>query len=122
MLFTGVDLASLYKSNDEVRLRWAVWNQNLIGFAALPYNSVKMALVDKEVCRGDHKEQGIKSDGKKLNPPFQWDRIELNLMGSEMYDPCKSWISKVRLDGRVVCNIFTFIDDKRMTSPDEELM
>ena len=50
MPFTGVDLASLYKSENEVRLRWAVWDQNFMGFAASPYNSIKMALVAKEVC------------------------------------------------------------------------
>jgi hypothetical protein len=38
-----------------------------------------------------------------------------------MYDPCKSWILKVRLVGRMACNIFTFMDDKRVTVPDEEL-
>ncbi len=38
-----------------------------MGFAASPYNSVKMALVAEEVCQGDHKEQGIGLDGKELN-------------------------------------------------------
>jgi hypothetical protein len=67
MPFTGVDLLSLYKSSNKVGLRWAVWDQNLIEFVALPYNSIKMALVAEEVCPGDHKEQGIGSDGKELN-------------------------------------------------------
>jgi hypothetical protein len=37
--FTGVDLASLYNDLDEVGPRWAVWDRNLMGFAASPYNS-----------------------------------------------------------------------------------
>ncbi len=93
MLFTGVDLASLYESNDKVGPCWVVWDQNLMGFAAFPYNSVRMALVAKEVCRGDHTEQGIGLHGKELNL-FQWERIKLNLPRSETYDLCKSWISK----------------------------
>jgi hypothetical protein len=120
MPFTRVDLASLYESDDKVGPRWALWDRNLMGFAASPYNSVKMALVAKEVCQGDHKEQGIGLDGNKLNL-FQWERIELNLPGLETYGPCKSWISKVRSDRRVACNIFTYVDDECVTGPDEEL-
>ncbi len=120
MFFTGVDFSSLYKSNDKVGPRFPVWDQNLMGYAALPYNSVKMVLVAQEVCWGDHKEQGIGSDGKELNL-FQWDRIKLNLPGLETYNLCKSWISKVRSDGRVACNIFTFLDNEHVTGPDEEL-
>jgi hypothetical protein len=50
MPFTGVDLLLLYESKDEVGPRWAVWDRNLMGFAVSPYNSIKMALVAKEVC------------------------------------------------------------------------
>ena len=72
--YTGVDLSSLYKDKDEVGPRWVVWDRNLMGFAASPYNSIKMALVAREVCRGDRHEQGLGADGKKLNP-FQWASI-----------------------------------------------
>ena len=34
---------------------WAVWDRNLMGFAASPYNSIKMVLVAEEVCRGDRR-------------------------------------------------------------------
>jgi hypothetical protein len=50
MPFTGVDLSLLYESKDEVGPRWAVWDRTLMGFAASPYNSIKMALVAEEVC------------------------------------------------------------------------
>ena len=72
--YTGVDLSSLYKNEDEVGLRWPVWDRNRMGFVASPYNSVKMALVADEVCRGDRHEQGLGTDGKELNP-FQWASI-----------------------------------------------
>ncbi len=51
--FTGVDLSSLYGADKEEGLRWAVWDQNLMGFAASPYNLIKMVLAVEEVCRGD---------------------------------------------------------------------
>jgi hypothetical protein len=41
--YRGVDLSSLYENEDEVGPRWAVWDRNLMGFAASPYNSIKMA-------------------------------------------------------------------------------
>ena len=72
--YTGVDLSSLYKDKDEVGPRWAVWDRNLMGFAASPYNSIKMALVAEEVCRGERHAQGLGEDSKELNP-FQWASI-----------------------------------------------
>ena len=60
------------------------------------------------------------SDGKELNP-FQWETVKLNLPGSRDYDPCVLWITKRRKDGRVACNVFTFVDDERVTGPDAEL-
>jgi hypothetical protein len=118
--YTGVDLSSLYESKEDVGPRWAVWDRNLMGFAASPYNSIKMALVAEEVCLGDCHEQGVGADGRELNP-FQWESIHLNLPGSKEYDPCVSWISKLRADGRVACGLFTFVDDERVTGPDQDL-
>ena len=118
--FTGVDLSSLYDSPNDPGPRWAVWDRNLMGFAALPYCSVKMALVVEEVCRGDRHEEGVGADGKELNP-FQWRYVRLNLPGTKDYDPCTSWISKIRGDGRVACDILSFVDDERVVGPDGDL-
>ena len=57
--YTGVDLSTLYDSDEEPGPRWAVWDRNLMGFAASPYSSVKMALVVEEVCRGSRHEEGL---------------------------------------------------------------
>jgi hypothetical protein len=91
-----------------------------MGFAASPYNSIKMALVAEEICRGDRHEQGLGSDGKELNP-FQWDRICLNLPGLKDYDPTKSWILKIKANGRVGCDLFTYVDNEQVTGPDKDL-
>jgi hypothetical protein len=39
-----------------------------MGYGALPHNSIKMALVAKEVCKGNRCESGVGCDGKELNP------------------------------------------------------
>ena len=118
--FTGVDLTPLYAGPEDPGPRLAVWDRNLMGFAASPYNSIKMALVAEEICKGDRFETGIGRDGKELNP-FQWDVITLNLPGSTDYDPRYSWIVKRRKDGQTACDLFTFVDDERVVGPSEEL-
>jgi hypothetical protein len=118
--YTGVDLSSLYQDGDESGPRRAVWDRNLMGFAASPYNSIKTALVTEEICRGNWHEEGIGVDGRELNP-FQRSHTRLNMPGTKEYDPCKSWISKMRTDGRVACNLLSFVDNERLTGPDEKL-
>ncbi len=118
--FTGVNLTLLYDRPEDPEPRMAVWDSNLMGFAVSPYNSIKMALVAKEICRGNHLEMGIRCDGKELNP-FQWEVISLNLPGTKVYDPHFSWIVKRRKDGRIACDLFTFVDDERVVGPTEEL-
>ena len=74
--FTGVDLTSLYAGPKDPGPRMAVWDRNLMGFAASPYNSIK-------ICKGDRFETGVGCNGKELNP-FQWDVITLNLPGTKI--------------------------------------
>jgi hypothetical protein len=91
-----------------------------MGFATLPYNSIKMALVAKEVCKGDRFQTGLGLDGKELNL-FQWESIWLNLPGMPEYDPSTTWISKRRKDGQIACDMFTFVNDEQVVGPTKEL-
>ena len=118
--YTGVDLSCLYASHEDPGPRLALWTRNLMGFAASPYNSIKMALVAEEVCKGNRLETGVGADEKELNP-FQWKTISLNLPGTREYDPRVSWIYKKREDGQMACNVLTFVDDERVVGPTEEL-
>ena len=119
--YTGVDLGPMYEKGDSIGdRRWACWDRNLMGFAASPYNSVKMALIAEEVCKGDRHQTKRGKDNKELNP-FQWKSIRLNLPGTDGYDPTFSWVSKLRVDGRIACDLFTFVDDERLVGPTEEL-
>ncbi len=76
-----------------------------MGFAASLFNSIKMA---------------VGWDGKEINL-FQWKGIHLNLPGTKDYDPCVTWISKRQEDGRIACNVFTFVNNERVFGPDEGL-
>ena len=79
--YTGVDLRPMHKKGEEVRDgRWVFWDRNLMGFAVSPYNSVKMALIAKEVCKGNRHQTGKGVEIKELNP-FQWHSVRSNLPG-----------------------------------------
>ena len=58
--YIGVDLGPMYEKGESVgNRRWACWDRNLMGFAASPYNSIKMVLIAEEVCKGNrHQKKG----------------------------------------------------------------
>ena len=118
--FTGVDLSSIYDKGEPIDPKWAYWDRNLMGFAASPNNSCLMALVIEEIIKGDRTETAVGYDGKELNP-FQWFKVQLNLPGTEGYNPTKTWICKMREDGLFACEMLTFVDDERFAGPTEEL-
>ena len=118
--YTGIDLAPLCASEEEGGPRKGYWDRLTMGLSPSPYNAVKMALVVEEVARGNRRETGVGADGKELNP-FQWDRVRLNLPGLADYDPALAWLSKLRLDGLVACDLLTFVDDERIAAPTREL-
>jgi hypothetical protein len=60
---------------------------------------------------------GDPNDCLKAN---QWKEVRLNLPGVEEYYPSFSWVAKIREDGRVVADLFIYIDDMRPTWPDAE--
>jgi hypothetical protein len=118
--YTGLHLADLFDGTSEedaeilkkAGSEWAHWGRCLMGFKPSPYNSIKTAMVVEEVAKGDrHCERN----------PFQWDHIRLNLPGNANYDPSLSWISKLRKDGLIACDIFTFVDDERLIGATREL-
>ena len=43
--------------------------------------------------------------------------MRLNLPGSEGYDPRLPWVSKVRVDNLVACEVYIYVDDGRITGP-----
>jgi hypothetical protein len=64
---------------------WMCWTCNLMGFKALPYNSVRMYLVTNEIIQGDQ--------NNKCNA-FHCTHLRLNLPGMRNYKPVHAWVSK----------------------------
>ena len=118
--YTGLNLENLFDGTEEeddavlkmAGSQWVHWGRCLMGFKPSPYNAIKTAMVVEEVAKGDrHCERN----------PFQWNHIRLNLPGKVDYDPSLSWISKMRNDGVIACDIFTFVDDERVSGATREL-
>lgn len=112
--YAGVDITQ-FCSEEERRGRrvvWERWNRTLMGFGPSPYTAIREELCGEEIVRGDRR------DPENI---FRWDRIRLNLPGSELYDPLLPWVSKVfseaLKDGatveRIACDFVTFVDDIR---------
>lgn len=83
-----------------------------MGFMPSPWSLIQSALVAEEVIQGERHD--------KLNP-FQWDRVALNPPGPR-YVPTKAWVTKVQKDSALTCDLFTFVDDERITGLSKELM
>lgn len=50
-----------------------------------------------------------------------WERVVLNLPGTAGYEPHMPWIYKIRFDGDMVVEIVIFVDDARISAPNESL-
>jgi hypothetical protein len=82
------------------------------GLKPSPYASVQGVLRAKQMMVGDRRNE---------TNPFQWERVEMNLPGSEEYDPTFPWIANIRKGGRVAADLHQYVDDLRLTAPDKEL-
>ena len=111
--YAGVDVTLINENVNEPaawregRTRsWERWGRNFMGLRDSPYRSMQMMLMAKYVAYGD-----------RLDPlnPFAWEKVILNLPGSEGYDPSFPWVMKVRGDGHLACEVFIYVDDGRIT-------
>jgi hypothetical protein len=87
-----------------------VWKRAAMGLRSSPYQAVQAMSVAEELILGDR---------KKPTNIFRWDRIRLNLPGNATYDPSLPWVSKVRTDEILACDLFVYVDDARVTGPTE---
>jgi hypothetical protein len=71
---------------------WETWQRAAMGLRLSPYQVVQAMGMVEEVIHV------IRGDWKDPNNVFCWDRVMLNLLGSEAYDPNKPWVYKLRLD------------------------
>jgi hypothetical protein len=107
----GVDLSHYFEGEKEGPL-WEAWQRAAMGLRSSPYQCVQAMGIAEEVIRGDP---------ANATNVFRWDRVELNLPGSEAYDPSRPWVAKYRSeDGHLASDLFIFVDDLRPTGPSQE--
>ena len=110
--YCGVDLTKYFpKEVQDNNVLWVRWSRCCMGLKSSPYNCVQGIM---------HLAETILGDPTDTNNPFQWVDVILNLPGSNDYDPGKPWVYKIRLDGKIACDIFIYVDDLRPTGPTEE--
>jgi hypothetical protein len=88
----GVDLSHFFPKEDPQDDKdWETWQCAATGLCSLPYQAVQAMGIAEEVIRGNRKDP---------NSVYQWDTVELNLPGSDGYNPKGPWVHKLRLDDR----------------------
>ena len=110
--FCGVDLSEYFPEHKkENSVLWVRWSRCCMGLKSSPYNCVQGLM---------HLAEQILGDPDDANNPFKWKSVEMNLPGSESYDPSLPWVFKCRVDGMIACDIFIYVDDLRPTGPTKE--
>jgi len=105
--YCGVDVSKLGEQGCN---KWVRWNRTLMGFRSSPYIAVKMFGWTLDMVRGN------KND---LNNPFRWNRIRLNLPGSDGYNPMIPWVCKM-WNNEEASDAKPYVDDIRVHGSTEE--
>ena len=86
------------------------WSRCAMGLKISPYSTVRCMMMAEEVVLGRRDDQ---------NNPFRWDRVTLNYPGRADYDPSMPWVYKVRQDGTLAAEFYSYVDDARNGGPTE---
>ena len=108
--YAGVDVSW---SQAGKALRWERWNRMAMGLVSSPYATTRIFAWAMEIIKGD-----------RFDPanPFAWDKVILNLPGSESYDPSMPRVYKFNsLLGVISADCKTFMDDSRGIGATREL-
>ena len=89
---------------------WERWCRCAMGLKTSPYQAIQGMLWAHEQIMGDPAAE---------SNVFRWDRIVMNLPGSENYDPSRAWVCKVRVDGTLASDVHIYVDDIRITGSSE---
>jgi hypothetical protein len=110
----GVDFTLYYPKElegSDMNVLWERWQRCAMGLRTSPYQAIQGILWAEELIMGDRLDEN-----KNV---FQWNQLQLNLLGSADYDPSKSWVRKLRSDGRLAADLQIYVDDFRTTVPTE---
>lgn len=107
--YAGLDLKEEFPDAQ----RYERWERTLMGLRLSPFICTQSFAWGEEIVRGDLKAE---------KNPFRWDKVVLNLPGSETYDPSMPWVYRWdELNRRLPSFFETYIDDIRSGGASEEL-
>jgi hypothetical protein len=88
----GVDLAEFFGQDGtepgRKQVVWEKWVRAAMGLESSPYQAMQAILVAKEVILGDRLDE---------ENVFRWDKVRMNLPGSEIYDASLPWVDEEAL-------------------------
>lgn len=109
--YVGVDVTEisdlLNKGNEETTAKRTImrWERSLMGLRPSPYNCTRTFAWSEDFIRGDRTD---------ANNRLAWDKVVLNLPGSDDYDPSKPWVCKYDSKRDKMAAFFgTYVDDIR---------
>lgn len=88
------------------------WNRCAMGMMCSPYNATQSFSVSAEVITGDTKD---------TSSPLGWDRVVLNMPGTQGYNPCMPWCYRWNSSRGELPGFFaTYVDDIRTGGQSED--
>lgn len=115
--YAGVDVTSLgrrelndkgelvYVHQDLIHRIWERWERTCMGLKSSPYVCTQTFGWCEDAIRGNRMDE---------KNPLNWDRVILNLPGSDGYDPSKPWVHRIcKATGRLASFFGVYIDDCR---------
>jgi hypothetical protein len=108
--YAGVDVTLIGdllrdKSPEEKKVILMRWERSLMGLKPSPYNCTRAFAWGEDFIRGDRRDP---------KNPFRWDKVVLNMPGTESYDPRLPWVFRFdSVRNQVAAFFCTYVDDIR---------
>ena len=83
-----------------------------MGLTDPPYHACQAVTWAKCIAMGDRLDS---------NNNFAWEKVVLNLSGTEEYDCQSSWVFKKRVDGLLDSDLSIYVEDGRPIGPTHNL-
>ena len=109
--YAGVDFTLLFPDEGlPGETFWERWERMLMGFRPSPYCTTQdMRRIDLF----------LRGQADNPNNVFRWDKVVLNLPGMKNYTSTRPRVFRIRKDGVLAADLFSYIDDLRNTGPTE---
>lgn len=102
--YCGIDIKP-YFYPDSTKTHIECWVRCMMGWVAAPYITTQSLALAKEVIFGDR---------ARLDNPYHWSGVVLNLPGQVDYTPTLPWVRRVTSVGDIASDCPTYVDDARI--------